>query len=371
MSSIQALLSDHDAKRALAAFQAIAVEGDGYASFVRHVLDELAQLVDSDLTTLSLCDLERGTRTVVARPGETISEQDRAAFNRHFREHPLVRYHGTHSRGPTQRITDCVSHQAFRQSPVFAEYYHRIGIDYVMALLLRIDDANVISVVFNRSSLNFSDAERATLDVLRHPLGALYRNILVREEASVCQRSLQGIIASNGWHLGAIGNDSRVVEMSDEAARMLRYFFADAPSGARGNAPAPLAAWLRRRSRNWGLDRLQTAPYSAMRAGMKLTVHFVADPLRPECGHLLMRQERVGLTARELDSLPLTSRERDVLALVASGKTNSEVATLLAISPRTVQKHLEHVFEKLGVETRTAAALRAVAAAYADLSHVD
>jgi hypothetical protein len=50
---------------------------------------------------------------------------------------------------------------------------------------------------------------------------------------------------------------------------------------------------------------------------MKLTVHFVADPLRPECGHLLMRQERVGLAARELDSLPLTARERDVLALVA------------------------------------------------------
>jgi hypothetical protein len=181
MSSIQALLSDHDAKRALAAVEAIAVEGDSYALFVRQVLDELAELVDSDLTTLSLCDLERGTRTIVGRRGETISAQDSAAFNRHFREHPLVRYHGTHSRGPTQRITDCVSQQAFRQSPVFAEYYRRIGISYVMALPLRIDDANVISVVFNRSSLNFSDAERATLDVLRHPLGALYRNILVRD----------------------------------------------------------------------------------------------------------------------------------------------------------------------------------------------
>jgi hypothetical protein len=41
--------------------------------------------------------------------------------------------------------------------------------------------------------------------------------------------------------------------------------------------------------------------------------------------------------------------------------TNSEIATVLAISARTVQKHLEHVFEKLGVETRTAAALRPMA----------
>jgi hypothetical protein len=47
-------------------------------------------------------------------------------------------------------------------SPVFAEYHRLIGISYVMALPLRIDDANVISVVFNRSNLNFTDAERAS-----------------------------------------------------------------------------------------------------------------------------------------------------------------------------------------------------------------
>lgn len=364
MGSIQAALNDSDARRALAAFQTIAVEGGGYASFVSHVLDRLSDLISSELTTLSLCDLDRGTRTVVGRRGEDISEHERAAFDRHFREHPLVRYHGTHSRGPTQRITDCVSQQAFRRSPVFSDYYRRIGINYVMALPLWIDDANVISVVFNRSSSNFSDAERATVDALRHPLGALYRNVLVREEAGVCQRSLQGIVASNGWHSVEVAADGRVVEMSEAAARMLRRFFVDAPIGARGDIPAALAAWLRQRSRNWGLDRLQPAAYAVIREGMRLTVHFVADPVRPTYGHLLMRQERAELAAREIDSLPLTAREREVLALVASGKTNGEIATLLAISARTVQKHLEHVFEKLGVETRTAAALRAITAAH-------
>ncbi|ENO81761.1 response regulator [Thauera mechernichensis] len=52
---------------------------------------------------------------------------------------------------------------------------------------------------------------------------------------------------------------------------------------------------------------------------------------------------------------PLTQREMDVLGWVARGKTNRDVAEILGMSPRTVNKHLEHIYEKLGVETRTAA----------------
>jgi DNA-binding CsgD family transcriptional regulator len=59
----------------------------------------------------------------------------------------------------------------------------------------------------------------------------------------------------------------------------------------------------------------------------------------------------------------LTEREREVVAQIGAGKTNGEIATILATSARTVQKHLEHIFQKLGVETRTAAAVRALAAA--------
>jgi DNA-binding CsgD family transcriptional regulator len=51
----------------------------------------------------------------------------------------------------------------------------------------------------------------------------------------------------------------------------------------------------------------------------------------------------------------LTPRERAVLAHVADGRTNAEVAQVLGISPLTVRKHLENAYEKLGVHTRTAA----------------
>jgi len=56
----------------------------------------------------------------------------------------------------------------------------------------------------------------------------------------------------------------------------------------------------------------------------------------------------------------LTAREAEVLQWVIRGKTNRDIGDILGTSPRTVHKHLEHVFEKLGVETRTAAASMAI-----------
>ena len=51
----------------------------------------------------------------------------------------------------------------------------------------------------------------------------------------------------------------------------------------------------------------------------------------------------------------LTPREREVLELVAEGRTNAEVARVLWVSPGTVRKHLENAYDKLGVHTRTGA----------------
>ncbi|WP_415753500.1 response regulator [Pseudomonas leptonychotis] len=58
----------------------------------------------------------------------------------------------------------------------------------------------------------------------------------------------------------------------------------------------------------------------------------------------------------------LTEREVEVLRWVACGKTNRDIGDILGLSPRTVNKHLEHVYIKLGVETRTAATSVALAA---------
>ena len=58
-------------------------------------------------------------------------------------------------------------------------------------------------------------------------------------------------------------------------------------------------------------------------------------------------------------NLSLTSREAEVLYWLTLGKTNRDISTILGLSPRTVNKHLEQVFQKMGVDNRTSAAVAA------------
>ncbi|GMV59978.1 hypothetical protein FBR04_01955 [Betaproteobacteria bacterium PRO7] len=66
--------------------------------------------------------------------------------------------------------------------------------------------------------------------------------------------------------------------------------------------------------------------------------------------------DRLGLDGAA--TAALTARESEVLEWVAAGKSDAQIGAILNISPRTVGKHLQHLYEKLGVESRTAAAMR-------------
>lgn len=94
--------------------------------------------------------------------------------------------------------------------------------------------------------------------------------------------------------------------------------------------------------------------------GRILTLSFVA---RGGGGQLLLRLSGKGAqqdTERLQQQFGLTAREAEVLLWVARAKSNREIAEILTLSPRTVNKHLEQIYSKLGVENRTAAAALAM-----------
>ncbi len=96
--------------------------------------------------------------------------------------------------------------------------------------------------------------------------------------------------------------------------------------------------------------------------GRKLEIT-VLSPIGPD--ELLFSLTEIGSESDEeilQRTLSLTSRESEVLLWVSRGKSNREIGEILSISPRTVNKHLEQIFVKLGVENRASAAARAVRA---------
>jgi DNA-binding CsgD family transcriptional regulator len=206
------------------------------ASFARLGVERLPALVASEFTTLSVCNLLNGRREVYGLPAGALSADDRAVFDRHFNRHPLVRYHGYDGGEHVQRISDSVPFERFRRTTLYNDYYRRIRIDHAMALPIYVRDGLLVSFVLNRTRRDFSDRERALLDLVRPNLARFYKKV-------------------------------------------------------------------------------------------------------------------------KTSSL-LTPREADVLRWVAAGKSDAQIGVILGISPRTAQKHLQNLYEKLGVENRTAAAMR-------------
>jgi DNA-binding NarL/FixJ family response regulator len=110
-----------------------------------------------------------------------------------------------------------------------------------------------------------------------------------------------------------------------------------------------------------------SAAAAAVRAGAAGVVYKDIDPAAlvrairsVHDGNMLLAPEAVGSLVRGSRADTLTAREREVLAGIADGKSNREIARLLRVSEKTVKAHVSAVLAKLGVQDRTQAAVYAV-----------
>ena len=101
-------------------------------------------------------------------------------------------------------------------------------------------------------------------------------------------------------------------------------------------------------------------PLHIQQAGKQLIVRLIPDPIGEQYLLLLEEQELQGLSICDLKLLGLTKREAEVLFWIAKDKSNAQIAKILGCSEGTVRKHLEHLYGKLSVQTRTAAVMVAL-----------
>lgn len=100
-------------------------------------------------------------------------------------------------------------------------------------------------------------------------------------------------------------------------------------------------------------------PASLQRVDSPLSLRRFTEPGRDDLSCFVLEEKAPSPNPSALLKLGLTSREAEVLFWVAQGKSNPDIATILGAGVRTIHKHVENIFRKLGCETRAAAAVTA------------
>ncbi|WP_370676338.1 response regulator [Pleomorphomonas sp. PLEO] len=179
------------------------------------------------------------------------------------------------------------------------------------------------------------------VDYLTKPidLDELKARIRVHLANARANLSAQTALDAAGRHLVALDPDGRIVWATPQASRLIDDLgIAGAIEAAAASGDGPLEVAVANAS------PFLLAPVGTAGPGERLY-----RLGRSEAGESDLLKSRFGIT----------TREAEVLLWIGRGKTNKDIGEILGLSPRTVNKHLEQIYAKLGVENRASAALRA------------
>jgi DNA-binding NarL/FixJ family response regulator len=165
-------------------------------------------------------------------------------------------------------------------------------------------------------------------------------------------QSARAALDVSGRFLLAVNRQGKVMWATPQAQKLLSDNLGAASSDEMV-LPDALLQWLEQAQTSKGGSKAVTAsfPYHP-----ELRLHYMGNAGANEFLLRLAKDAGHALPASFSSELGLTTREGEVLSWLSKGKTNRDIAQILGLSPRTVDKHLEQIYAKLGVENRTAAA---------------
>ncbi|MCG6206811.1 response regulator transcription factor [Rhodopseudomonas sp. HC1] len=172
-------------------------------------------------------------------------------------------------------------------------------------------------------------------------------------------QSARAALDVSGRFLLAVDRVGKVLWATPQAQKLLAAGEAS-EDGVRLDLPKPWLDWLEQV--HSGLAQAKAPMKASLLRNDELRLQYMGK-LGPNEFLLRLARESSTESPKEFATeFGLTSRESEVLAWLSKGKTNRDIAQILGLSPRTVDKHLEQIYAKLGVENRTAAAAIATGA---------
>jgi len=261
-------------------------------------------------------------------------------------QHPLCRAQ-KRGRYDALKLSDFHTQRELHRLEIYADLFRPWGLEFELEVAIPSPVEHSKTFLLDDARHDFDERDRALLNLLQPHFVQLHRAAAVRRVAASARAVLE-----DGRDLGERGllvlDAQGAIDMASPIARRLLDRYATDRTGAR--LPTALARWLQEQRTAARTGRTPTALSIDGPSGT-LVIHLD----RRGATEVMVLEER---TAPDLATAALSSREREVLALVAEGLRNAGIAEALWISPATVRKHLENIYEKLDVHTRTAAVAR-------------
>lgn len=158
----------------------------------------------------------------------------------------------------------------------------------------------------------------------------------------------------------ALAIDGRVQFMTQQAENLLSQYFDTATPHS---LPESLEHWCKHQISLLAFDG--DVPWVCLylqvqQAEKQLIIRLIPDRIKKQYLLLLEEQKSQTFSISALELLGITKREAEVLFWIAKDNSNAQIAKKLGCREGTVRKHLEHLYQKLGVQTRTAAVMVAL-----------
>jgi DNA-binding NarL/FixJ family response regulator len=170
-------------------------------------------------------------------------------------------------------------------------------------------------------------------------------------------QSARAALDASGRYLLAVNSAGKIMWATPQAQKLLSDTLGP-DSDDDVVLPDPIPQWLDQARK--GKPGSKAAIMAALPGDEQLRLQYMGKLGANEFLLRLARDSGTETPAEFSSELGLTTREGEVLSWLSKGKTNRDIAQILGLSPRTVDKHLEQIYSKLGVENRTAAAAIAV-----------
>lgn len=311
-------------------------------AFPPHLLATLAQLVPSETVFYNEIDRGRELKLVSAWWHDGVGGSDppdddgtpdaeRDPYFLLWEEHPTCSYRAhANDWTSTHMASDFVTFRQFRRTEIWNELYRDEHLEGWLDVGLTPTGQRTRVFGFKRVRGDFDERDRLVLELLQPHLQRRHDRVQEAAEAALALATLEEQVEEDPRHI-VLCSDTGVIEFASSPARRLLAGYLGC---TQGRVPASVLRATQGRPKVVEGDGQRLIVRAARTAGLVVLL----------------------LTEEDLRVDRLTRRQRTILEHLTRGETDTQIAHALGIAPSTVNKHLEQIYRRLGVRTRTAAA---------------